>query len=78
MDTNDLIPIKDNLGLMRDPNTFAIINNSSSQYQNYLRLKKQKEMEGGKIRNIEEEMDSIKDELSEIKSLLRTLINGSK
>jgi hypothetical protein len=78
MDTNDLIPIKDNLGLMRDPKTHAIVNSSSSQYQNYLRLKKQKEIEGGKIRNIEEEMDSIKDELSEIKNLLRSLINESK
>jgi hypothetical protein len=70
---NELIPIKDNLGLFRDPKTNSIINSSASEYENYLILKKKKENESIKIKNIESEVNQIKNDISDIKNLLKSL-----
>jgi wobble nucleotide-excising tRNase len=70
---NELIPIKDNLGLFRDPKTNSILNSSVSEYENYLILKKKKENESTKIKNIESEVNQIKNDINEIKNLLKSL-----
>lgn len=70
----DLIPIKDNSSLLRDSNTNALINFNNSEYENYLRLKSQKESEKEKISFIESEVNQIKSDITEIKKLLKTFI----
>ena len=70
---SELIPIKDNLNLFRDPETNSIINSSASEYENYLTLKKKKENESTKIQNIEIEVNQIKNDIGEIKNLLKSL-----
>lgn len=67
----NLIPVKGHNNLFRDKNTGAIVNNDTSAYNNYLRMKEQKKKE----RN---ELDMIKSDIEEIKSLLRELTNGSR
>jgi hypothetical protein len=72
---SDLIPIKDQLGLLRDPKTNSIVNVSKSQYNNYLRLKEQKRKEKENHLNLEEEVLKLKDDINEIKIMLKSILN---
>lgn len=64
--------------LVRDEQTKAILNVNMVEYKNYLEQKRVKEIEFQKIQSLENEVNSIKDDLGEIKSLLRSMIHGSK
>lgn len=63
--------------LIRDEETKAIINTSMTDYNNYIMQKKLKEKEAQKINSIEKEVSNIKDDLNEIKNLLRRMANES-
>ena len=54
--------------LVRDTKSGAVINNDSNSYQNYIAMREQKLKE-------KERIDSIEEEIVEIKSLLKDLIN---
>lgn len=66
--------IKDSASLFRDDTTNAVINKDGSGYETYLRtyekLKKQQE----EFDELKDEVKSINSDISEIKSLLHTLI----
>jgi len=64
--------------LMRDENTNSIVNTNMSEYQEYVSRRNTKSEENQKVQNIEEELASMKDDIDEIKMLLRSLVNGSK
>jgi len=64
--------------LMRDENTNSIVNTNMSEYQEYVSRRNAKNEENQKVQNIEEELASMKDDIDEIKMLLRSLVNGSK
>jgi hypothetical protein len=64
--------------LLRDPNTNSIINTNMSEYQQYLSRRNVKNEENQKVQNLELDVANMKDDLNEIKSLLRSLIDGSK
>jgi len=70
---SELIPVKDNVGLLRDPQTNAIVNCNKSQYDNYMRLREQKEKEKENYYNLEEEILKVKDDIAEIKNLLKKM-----
>jgi len=63
--------------LYRDPKTNSIINTNMSEYQEYISRKNMKNEENQKIQNLEVDIASIKDDLNEIKFLLRNLANES-
>ena len=65
-------------GLLRDPNTNSIINTNMSEYQEYLSRRETKNNENQKIQNLESDVANMKGDLDEIKSLLRSLVDGSK
>ena len=71
MNDENLIPVKGHSNLFRDKNTGAIVNNDSSGYAQYKKMNRKKQTE-------REELDTIKSDIEEIKSLLRELANGSK
>lgn len=73
----DYMRVKGHDSLIRDPKTNSIINMSTSEYNEYISRKKSKNKEIEKIQNIEDEVASIKDDIQEIKNLLRSLANGS-
>jgi hypothetical protein len=73
----DFIKVKGHDGLLRDPKTNSIINTKMSEYQEYVSRKKIKEEEQQKLQNLESDFANMKDDLNEIKTLLRSLINGS-
>ncbi len=64
--------------LARDPTTNSIINVNKMDYQNYIARREVKSEKNQKVQNIEDEVASMKDDIDEIKSLLKELLNGSK
>ena len=74
---SDLIPVEGNADLVRDPNTDQIINTNQSAYQQYVTRREKRKLEREKSLNVEEDIANLKNELGEIKSLLKELVNGN-
>lgn len=72
------IKVKDHNSLLRDPNTGSIVNSNMTEYEQYIARRDVKEQEYKQIHKLQDEVDIIKDDLNEIKTLLRSLLNGSK
>ena len=70
--------VKNNVDLMRDPHTGAILNTNLLDHQKYVARRTARNKENQKVQTIEDEVATIKDEISEIKSLLKELLNGSR
>ena len=62
--------------LIRDNSTGAILNNDTSQYNQYLSLRAKRQQGSNRIDNMENDLKSLKDDIIEIKTLLRALSNG--
>ena len=71
------IKVQGHSHLVRDPLTNAIINTNKSGYDEYIARRKVKKSETQKVKDLETELSSMKDDLNEIKSLLRRLSNES-
>ena len=65
-----MIPINDHKNLFRDENSGAIVNGDTYEYFQYVKIKNEKKKQ-------KSEIDEIKNELSQIKSLLKELLNGT-
>jgi len=74
----DYIKVKGHDHLVRDPQTNSIINTNKSEYEQYLLSKQIKQNEQQKIQTLESDVANIKNDLDEIKSLLRSLVNGNE
>ena len=72
------LKVEGHSNLIRDEKTKAVLNTNMSDYDQYMKLKKIRENSNKKIEDLEEDMTGIKNELQEIKSLLRNLLDGSK
>ena len=70
--------VKEDVNLVRDESTNAILNTNYLEYQNYLNLKRSKQNNSKKIENLENEMSEIKNNIDEIKSMLSSLMNNLK
>lgn len=66
-----MIPVKGFPNLYRDEKTGAILNCDNQSYNQYINSKNNREVQ--KV-----EIDQIKKDIDEIKSLLKEIINGSK
>ena len=68
--------VKGHTDLVRDNSTRAIVSNDSSQYDNYLQRRAQRQQGKDRIDNMENDLKSLMDDINEIKTLLRALSNG--
>lgn len=59
--------------LVRDSETGAIINTNKTEYEKYVAQRDSRNKENNKIENLESQVSSIKNDLDEIKALLRGL-----
>lgn len=66
-----MIPVKGHPHLYRDERTGAIINSDTNAYNQYITIKSNKE-------NEKSEIEQMKKDIYEIKTLLKELLNGSK
>ena len=63
--------------LLRDPNTDSIVNVDMLGYEKYVAQREAKNKKNQKVQNIEQEVASMKEDINEIKHLLKELLNGS-
>ena len=70
-----LLKIKDNPDLSRDVSSGAVINTNSSDYENYMARRRADIEMKNQIKKQKEELDQLKTDISEIKSMLVSLIN---
>ena len=68
------VKVKGHSDLVRDPVTNAIINTNKSKYEEYISRRELKKNETQKVQDLENELSCIKDDLNEIKSLLKEII----
>ena len=70
---NEYVKVKDHLGLVRDPRTNAILNTNKSEYDEYMKAKRKAASKTEKVERLETDVNDIKNDLNEIKSLLLDL-----
>ena len=61
--------------LVRDTSSNAVINSSTSEYKIYMARYRAREQESDKLRNACKEINNLKSELREIKSLLTKVLS---
>ena len=62
--------------LIRYENSNAILNTNLSEYDQYLSIRSKRKKGTNRIDNMENDLKSLKDDINEIKTLLRALSNG--
>jgi len=70
------IPVKGKDGFYRNSQTNAIVNKNRLEYETYVSSREKMNSEKERIVNLEHEMNGIKQDLDEIKELLRKAIQG--
>jgi hypothetical protein len=63
-------------GLVRDTNSNAIVNVSRSEFQVYMSRHKNRQKQGDELRGAIKEINTLKQELFEIKKLLKKVIKN--
>ena len=71
------IKVINNNHLYRDTESNCIINTNKSEYEQYLARKQQKQSEVNKVDNLERDISTLRNEITEIKDMLRSLVNGN-
>ena len=68
------IKVKDHTDLVRDSHSGCIVNTNKSQYNEYVTQRDARENEK---ESMKQDLDDLKNEMNEIKQLLRGLANGN-
>jgi len=69
------IKVKSDVSLVRDVNSNAIVNQNKDEFDKFLELSQRKYEEKRKIDNMRSDLDSLKEDMNEIKTLLRNIMN---
>ena len=72
---NDFLKVEGHASLVRDTTTGAILNNNRTEYEEYLDRKRKAESREAEISQHTEDINNIKNELSDIKKLLLQLVS---
>ena len=73
-----IIKVEDNNNLVRDIETGAILFNNTSQYDKYINQRKKILSKNQQMEQQAEVINSMQDDISEIKTMLTALINRNK
>ena len=60
--------------LVRDMSSNAIVNNNKSEYENFLKTSEQKYKEKKEFEKLKIDVNSMKNDLDEIKSMLKSIV----
>ena len=69
------IKVETDESLVRDVNSKAIINRNQSEFDKFLELSRKKHEEKRKFDNMRSDLDSLKQDMNEIKTLLRNIMD---
>ena len=73
----DFVKIKNNEHLVKNTKSNFIINTNKAEHEEYLTRRKLKQNEKNKVDNLERDISTLRDEITEIKDMLRSLVNGN-
>ena len=69
--------VKGNRDLARDPDTNSIVNVNNMEYTKYISSRHAKQKKNENLDSMKNDLDGLKGEMNEIKSLLKELVNGN-
>ena len=69
------LKVKSDVSLVRDMNTNAIVSKNQSEYDKFVRVSQKKYEEKGKFDNMREDLDTLKNDMEEIKTLLKNIMD---
>ena len=72
---NKHIKVKSDVSLVRDIDSNAIINRNQSEFDKFIKLSEKKYAEKKKFDNMRSDLDSLKQDMDEIKTLLRNIMD---
>ena len=78
MINNQVLKVRDHPTLYRDPNSKAILVVDQTSRQNYINQRTLAQKTATSTESLEKEMSNMKQELGELKDMLRILISQSK
>ena len=73
---SDYIKVDSDSNLVRDTNNNAIINNNKTEFDKFLKLSEKKYKEKKEFDNLKSDVNSMKTDLEEIKSLLKSIVRN--
>ena len=76
-DLPELIPVEGKDGFYRDASSTAIVKDNPDEYDKYMASYNKRQKEAADKRALQNEVSELKSEMSEIKSLLLTLVQKS-
>jgi len=71
------LKVKDRDDIVRNSKTNCIVNTNKSQYEQYIARRDSQNVKQEKVKTMEEDLADLKNEIGEIKQLLRSLANGN-
>ena len=72
---NKHIKVKSDVSLVRDIDSNAIISRNQSEFDKFIKLSEKKYAEKKKFDNMRSDLDSLKQDMDEIKTLLRKIMD---
>jgi len=63
-------------GLYKDGQTNGVINGDRTAYQQYMQSVRTRQKQSDQMRNVVREINTLKNDMLEIKSLLKEVVNG--
>ena len=73
----DYVKVKNHDHLIGNTQSNCIVNTNKAEYEEYLTRRKLKKSEKNKVDNLERDISTLRNEITEIKDLLRSLVNGN-
>tara|TARA_B100000287_G_scaffold66492_1_gene58090 strand:- start:156 stop:386 length:231 start_codon:yes stop_codon:yes gene_type:complete len=74
---NEFVKVKDHPNLQRDPLSNGIVNTNTSDYDEYIARRDAANKAKENELTMKEDLDNLKGEINEIKSLLKELVRGN-
>ena len=72
---NKHIKVKSDVSLVRDVDSNAIVNQNQSEFDKFLELSQRKYQEKKKFDDMRSDLDSLKEDMNEIKTLLKNIMD---
>ena len=69
------IKVKSDVSLVRDVDSNAIISRNQSEFDKFIKLSEKKYAEKKKFDSMRSDLDSLKEDMNEIKTLLRNIMD---
>lgn len=73
---NNYLKVKSDISLVRDMDSYAIVNKNDNEFEKFLNLSEKKYKERNELDNMKSDLDSLKNDIDEIKSLLKKIVSN--